>query len=170
MIQIFMLADIKYPSPCKQHINCIHILQADAAPEPVMQPGSFVRKPTDCHTRPKTEDGIHLAGQVTTSFCGVARGPNISFAGFYFFYPYNARLVATEAALVHRFLTYLSRVCKSRLSIKNSIEEFFRLATMFYAPVNLSARSTCSFNYLRSPKGTANSSPCWTRFGIQLLS
>ena len=32
-----------------------------------------------------------------------------TFAGFYFFYPYNARLVATEAALVHRYLTYLWR-------------------------------------------------------------
>ena len=41
------------------------------------------------------------------------------------------------AALVHRFLTYLSRVCKSRLS-KKLIKKFwvFRLATMFYAPVN----------------------------------
>jgi hypothetical protein len=41
-----------------------------------------------------------------------------TFTSFYFFYPYNARLVATKAALVHRFLTYLSRVFKSRLSIK----------------------------------------------------
>jgi len=41
------------------------------------------------------------------------------------------------AALVHRFLTYLSRVLKSRLS-KKLIKKFwvFRLATMFYAPVN----------------------------------
>jgi hypothetical protein len=39
--------------------------------------------------------------------------------------------------LVHRFLTYLSRVCKSRLS-KNPtrFSRVFRLATMFYAPVN----------------------------------
>jgi hypothetical protein len=40
-------------------------------------------------------------------------------AGFYFFYPYNARLVATEAALVHRYLTYLScglnRTCHKKL-------------------------------------------------------
>jgi len=28
--------------------------------------------------------------------------PTQTFAGFYFFYPYNARLVATKAALVHR--------------------------------------------------------------------
>jgi len=42
----------------------------------------------------------------------------INIAGFYFFHPYNARLAVTKAALVHRFLTYLSRVCKSRLSIK----------------------------------------------------
>jgi len=40
--------------------------------------------------------------------------------------------------LVHRFLTYLSRACKSRLS-KKLIKKFwvFRLATMFYAPVYL---------------------------------
>jgi len=39
--------------------------------------------------------------------------------------------------IVHRFLTYLSRVYKSRLS-KKLIKKFwvFRLATMFYAPVN----------------------------------
>jgi hypothetical protein len=75
-----------------------------------------------------------------------------TFAGFYFFHPYNARLVATKAALVHRFLTYLSRVCKSRLSKKTQNNFWvFRLATMFYAPVNLSARLTCSFNYLRLP-------------------
>jgi hypothetical protein len=41
-----------------------------------------------------------------------------TFAGFYFFHQYNARLVATEAALVHRYLTYLSRACKARLSKK----------------------------------------------------
>jgi hypothetical protein len=41
-----------------------------------------------------------------------------TFAGFYFSRPYNARLVAAKAAWVHRYLTYLSRVCKSRLSIK----------------------------------------------------
>jgi hypothetical protein len=36
--------------------------------------------------------------------------PTQTFAGFYFFHPYNARLAVTKAALVHRFLTYLSRV------------------------------------------------------------
>jgi len=43
-----------------------------------------------------------------------------------------------HAALVHRFLTYLSRAYKPRLS-KKLIKKFwvFRLATMFYAPVNL---------------------------------
>jgi hypothetical protein len=40
-----------------------------------------------------------------------------TFAGFYFFHPYNARLVAAEAALVHRFLTYLSRA-KNRACLK----------------------------------------------------
>jgi hypothetical protein len=39
-----------------------------------------------------------------------------TFTSFYFFYPYNARLAVTKAALVHRYLTYLSRVFKSRLS------------------------------------------------------
>jgi hypothetical protein len=64
-----------------------------------------------------------------------------TFAGFYFFHQYNAPLVATQVALVHRFLTYLSRVCKSRLSKSPSrFSRVFRLATMFYAPVNLSAR------------------------------
>jgi hypothetical protein len=54
--------------------------------------------------------------------------------------------------LVHRFLTYLSRVFKSRLSKKptkilyGDSLRVFRLATMFYAPVNLSARSTGCFN------------------------
>jgi len=77
-------------------------------------------------------------------------------AGFYFPHPYNARLAAIVgnlfAALVHRFLTYLSRVCKSRLS-KKLIKKFwvFRLATMFYAPVNRLPVLTCSFNYLRLP-------------------
>ncbi len=42
------------------------------------------------------------------------------------------------AALVHRFLTYLSRAYKSRLSKKLQHLWVFRLATMFYAPVNLS--------------------------------
>jgi hypothetical protein len=45
-----------------------------------------------------------------------------TFAGFYFLRQYNAPLVASKAALVHRFLTYLSRVCKSRLSIKTHYE------------------------------------------------
>ncbi|MGB7598137.1 MAG: hypothetical protein WBM09_11295 [Gallionella sp.] len=74
---------------------------------------------------------------------GIAQ-TNLNSAGFYFFYPYNARLVATKAALVHRFLTYLSRACKSRLS-KKALQDslrVFRLATMFYAPVNPSARFT----------------------------
>ncbi|MCK9200469.1 MAG: hypothetical protein M0P59_09290 [Gallionella sp.] len=59
-------------------------------------------------------------------------------AGFYFFRPYNARLAAAIAALVHRYLTYLSRVFQSRLS--KELPGFLRvsrLATMFYAPVNL---------------------------------
>jgi hypothetical protein len=43
-----------------------------------------------------------------------------TFAGFYFIYPYNARLAVVDTAFVHRYLTSLSRVCKSRLSIKNS--------------------------------------------------
>lgn len=76
----------------------------------------------------------------------LAPNPTQTFAGFYFFHPYNARLAVTKAALVHRFLTYLSRVCKSRLSKKptkilyGDSQRVFRLATMFYAPVNLSAR------------------------------
>ena len=61
-----------------------------------------------------------------------------NFAGFYFFYPYNARLAVVDTVFVHRYLTYLSRVCKSRLSKKLIMS--FRLATMFYAPVILSAR------------------------------
>jgi hypothetical protein len=61
-----------------------------------------------------------------------------NFAGFYFFYPYNARLAVVNTVFVHRYLTYLSRVCKSRLSKKLIMS--FRLATMFYAPVILSAR------------------------------
>jgi len=44
--------------------------------------------------------------------------PTQNTASFYFLHPYNARLAAIKAALVHRFLTYLSRVCKSRLSKK----------------------------------------------------
>ena len=42
-------------------------------------------------------------------------------AGFYFLYPYNARLAVVDMAFVHRYLTYLSRVCKSRLSIKTQM-------------------------------------------------
>jgi hypothetical protein len=72
-------------------------------------------------------------------------GGRQTFAGFYFFHQYNAPLVTTWVALVHRFLTYLSRVCISRLSVSPSrFSRVFRLATMFYAPVNLSARSNGS--------------------------
>jgi len=40
------------------------------------------------------------------------------------------------AALVHRYLTYLSRACKPRLSKKLIRKSWvFRLATMLYAPV-----------------------------------
>jgi len=39
--------------------------------------------------------------------------------GFYFFRPYNARLAAAIAALVHRYLTYLSREF-NRACLKNS--------------------------------------------------
>src|SRR5450759_5616552 len=68
------------------------------------RPGCFA---TPCHARTCARYVVRrpCTGQLT----------QIS-AGFYFFRQYNARLVATKAALVHRFLTYLSRVCKSRLS------------------------------------------------------
>jgi len=75
-------------------------------------------------------------------------GQRQTFSGFYFFRQYNARLAVTKAALVHRFLTYLSRVCKSRLSIKTHYE--FRLATMFYAPVT-SSPFYGLYYHLRSP-------------------
>jgi uncharacterized protein (UPF0305 family) len=61
---------------------------------------------------------------------------NENIAGYYFFYPYNARLAAAIAALVHRYLTYLSRAFQSRLSIElPGFLRVSRLATMFYAPV-----------------------------------
>jgi hypothetical protein len=54
------------------------------------------------------------------------------------------------AACVHRFLTYLSRACKSRLS-KETPFWVFRLATMFYAPVNPLPLSEAAVFCLRFP-------------------
>ncbi len=70
-------------------------------------------------------------------------------------------LPLTMRQLVHRYLTYLSRVFKSRLSIKlkrlaSVGTRVFRLATMFFAPVNrlpiLGGFTACAYtkNYLVS--------------------
>jgi len=79
---------------------------------------------------------------------------NKLFAGFYFFFTYNARLAAAKAALVHRFLTYLSRV-SNRACLKTPQDSLrvFRLATMFYAPVTSSPFNGLYYR-LRSRKGT----------------
>ncbi|HZW26375.1 MAG TPA: hypothetical protein VFF26_12920 [Gallionella sp.] len=60
-------------------------------------------------------------------------------AGFYFFSPYNARLAAAIAA----FGSSLSDLSLARIQSRLSKElpdllRVSRLATMFYAPVNLS--------------------------------
>jgi len=57
-------------------------------------------------------------------------------AGYYFFHPYNARLAA-PCGIGSSFSDLSLARIKSRLS-KKLIKKFwvFRLATMFYAPVN----------------------------------
>ena len=54
-------------------------------------------------------------------------------AGFYFFPPYNARLAAAYAALVHRFRP-ISRVLAKRACLKNSTS--FRIADSLGFPVS----------------------------------
>jgi hypothetical protein len=72
----------------------------------------------------------------TGKFSSLKRPKNI--AGYSVAYPYNARLAANAAAFCSSFSDPPLVRIQSHLSIQNSTFSFgvFRLATMFYAPVN----------------------------------